>query len=138
MLHGIESSSATMQSARWAEISETGRLTIGEGIQGRPMHNSDGFGVSLLKDGSFGADIITFGAGKGVLNHVHEGSHILFVVKGEGFVDYLDRTFKLTPGLCYLIPSMVSHAIRATSELVLIAVGDKHFDVDSERRMSLA
>jgi len=101
------------------------------------MVNSDATGLPLLKLSEFGTDIIRFDAGKGVNNHTHDGDHMLFVLKGKGFVEYNGVDHALRPGLCYLILGFVDHAIKATTELVLIAVGNKHFPVDSWERMSL-
>lgn len=127
--------SKDLQIAKWADINPNGELCIEGGELPFQMMNSDGTGLPLLKDGKFGADIIRFGPGKGVMNHTHEGAHILIVVKGEGIVEYNGIDHMLKPGTCYLIPSMVDHAIKAKTELILIAVGNDHRPVDSIERM---
>lgn len=69
------------------------------------------------------------------MNHTHVGSHILFVIKGSGYVTYEGRDHVLKPGVCYMVPSMVRHAIRATDELIIIAVGNDHRHLGSAERM---
>jgi mannose-6-phosphate isomerase-like protein (cupin superfamily) len=125
-----------IQISRWAEVKDD-NIVVASGARPIQMRNSDGTGLPLLKDDLFGADVIRFGPGKGVGNHVHIGAHILFVIKGRGFVDYDGVPYRLEPGLCYLVPKFVDHAIRAETELVLIAVGNDHRSLASEERMSV-
>ncbi|MCB0747758.1 MAG: cupin domain-containing protein [Ignavibacteriae bacterium] len=101
------------------------------------MANSDGKGLPLISHDGFGADLIKFDEGKAVEKHVHPGAHILFVFKGTGTLGYYDQEHNLEPGLIYLIPSNVPHSIHATSELVLLAVGNDHRPVWSDERMEL-
>ena len=124
-----------LQIARWAAVSSDGTLTVKEGALPYQMSNSDGTGLPLLKDGKFGADIIHFAPGKGVMNHTHEGAHILIVIKGVGLVEYNGIDYPLEPGVCYLIPGDMDHAIKAETELMMIAVGNDHRPVDSVERM---
>ena len=126
-----------IQISRWADLGNNGNLNVPTGPRPIQMCSSDGTGSPLVKIGTFGADVIRFDAGKGVTNHTHEGAHILFVIKGSGFVEYDGVDHALEPGVCYLVPSMVDHAIKATTELVLIAVGNDHRALDSEDRLEL-
>ncbi len=100
------------------------------------MQNSDGTGLPLFKKGDFGADIIHFNAGEGVRNHTHEGDHQLFVIKGRGWVEFDGVDYRLHPGLGYFIPGNIKHAIKAETELMLIAVGNQHQPLDSIERMT--
>lgn len=125
-----------LQTAHWAEKDESGSLVIRCGVRPIKMCNSSGTGNPLLAYKGFGADIIRFASNEGVMNHTHEGDHILFVIKGEGTVAYGGVEHPLYPGLCYLIPGEVAHAIHAKEELVLIAVGNKHQPLDSSKRMT--
>jgi mannose-6-phosphate isomerase-like protein (cupin superfamily) len=59
----------------------------------------------------------------------------LFVLRGSGIVEYNGEANPLYPGLCYLIPGSVDHAIKAHENLVLIAVGNDHRPLDSNERM---
>ena len=113
------------------------------GARDQVMHQSDATGQPLLLDGKFGADIIRFPAGGQVDTHVHDGAHMLFCLAGAGVVEYGSpsdadlESHSLYPGLCYLIPGQVPHAIRATTDLVLIAVGNDHRPVGSPARLDL-
>lgn len=124
-----------LQIAKFASLREDQTLDVNDAQ--RPIHmvHSDGTGEPLVKNGKFGADVIRFAAGEGVMNHTHEGDHILFVLKGNGIVEYNGEENPLYPGLCYLIPGSVDHAIRAHENLVLIAVGNDHRPLDSETRL---
>jgi quercetin dioxygenase-like cupin family protein len=124
-----------IQIARWAEPNTSESLSIPSGPRQYRMFKSDATGSPLLKEGKFGADVIRFGPREGVANHVHEGAHILFVLKGTGWVVYEGVDHELEPGLCYFVPSWVEHAIRADTELILIAVGNDHRPVDSSERL---
>jgi quercetin dioxygenase-like cupin family protein len=124
-----------IQISRWANILENEELSVSSGARPIQMCNSDGTGEPLVKIDKFGADVIRFAPGKGVMNHTHEGAHILFAIKGTGFVEYDGIDYALEPGVCYLVPSMVDHAIKATTELILIAVGNDHRALDSIERM---
>lgn len=125
-----------IQIAKWADAAADGTLSVKSGPLPHKMCNSDGTGISLLKFQKFGADIIRFAANEGVMNHTHAGDHILFVIKGTGFVEYNGVDHELEPGVCYMIPGHVDHAIKAKTELLLIAVGNDHVPVDSIERMT--
>lgn len=124
-----------LQTAKWANHTQEGGLLISGDSRQIKMCNSDGTGEPLLAYNGFGADIIRFAANEGVMNHTHEGDHILFVLKGVGIVEYDGQEYDLYPGLAYLIPGHVDHAIRAKENLVLIAVGNNHRPLDSIERM---
>lgn len=126
-----------IQIARWAGVGENGELLIPSGLRSIQMHSSDGSGDPLLKDGDFGADVIRFPAGKGVSNHTHVGAHILFVLSGKGYVEYNGEDNLLQPGVCYLVPSMVDHAIKAETELVLLVVGNDHRTLEDKARLDM-
>lgn len=90
-----------------------------------------------MKSGKLGADVIRFGPGEGVGLHVHEGGHVLFVLKGKGIVHYDSVDHDLYPGLCYLVESMVPHAIYGGKDeaLVLLVAGDDHRPLADPSRM---
>ena len=126
-----------IQMVRWAEADDAGKLMINTKPRPFLMKCSEGTGEGLLSSNGFGADIIHFGAGRGVGSHIHEGDHILFVLAGEGYVTYCKERYELKPGVAYFVPGEIAHAIDATTDLVLIAVGNKHVPVDSTKRMDL-
>ena len=106
------------------------------------MLHSDGTAKPLVLEpatsawvGAFGADVIRFAAGGGVGRHTHPGAHILFCLAGRGFVEYGLTKHHLEPGFCYLIESNIKHAIEATTDLVLLAVGNDHQPAASKKRL---
>lgn len=121
---------------RWAEV-ENGALHIGTHPRPLQMMDSDGTAEPILTDGRFGCDVIRFPAGGGVKPHVHEGDHILLALAGEGFVIVAHRSYRLTPGCAYLIEGSLPHAIEAETDLVLMAIGNRHQPADSRERMAL-
>lgn len=129
-----------LQQARWVRF-QTGQLSSIEGVQPLAMHHSDGTALPLVLDNStsnkFGADIIRFAPGKGVGLHKHIGAHILMVTKGTGVLTYNQEIHDMFPGMIYLVPSNVPHAIKATTELVLVAVGNDHRPADSPERLDI-
>lgn len=111
-------------------------LTFDDGEKPFQMRHSFGTGQSLVSHEGFGADLIRFEAGKGVQNHTHPGDHILFTLKGSGYVVYEGEPHKLSPGVCYFVKGSADHAIKAETDLLLIAVGNEHHPVDSDKRMT--
>jgi quercetin dioxygenase-like cupin family protein len=103
------------------------------------MCNSDATGLPLLKAGPFAADLIRFPAGGKVDLHTHPGNHMLFCVDGSGTVQYGDKLYELSPGVCYLIEGQTAHAVFANndSQLTLIAIADEHREVNSTTRLDM-
>jgi len=131
-----------LKQAKWADFDKTtSHLISFKGKQPIQMLHSDGTAMPLLTDDSkfnkFGADIIRFASGEGVGLHKHVGAHILMVTKGTGVLVYEDERHPMFEGMIYLVPSNVPHAIEATTELVLIAVGNDHKPADSEERLDV-
>lgn len=128
----------TFIQAKWAECAED-QLVPFRGPLPLQMKHSDGTALPLVsfQQESFGADVVRFDRGKGVGLHTHIGSHILLVVSGTGTLTYDRDRYTMFPGMIYLIPSHVPHAIYASSELVLIAVGNAHQPADSYERLDL-
>jgi len=119
-----------LQAVSILDIPQHGRLPV-------RMHTSDGTAYRLVKHGSFGSDLIRFPAGGCVPDHTHVGDHILYVLGGSGFVDYDGEPWPLEEGVIYLIPGMIRHAIRATTELTLLAIGNEHRDAAAEDRLNV-
>lgn len=129
--------SSPIQISRFAECSSELGLIVKSGKRPIQMVNSDATGGPLVACDGFGADVIRFGPAETVANHTHVGAHILFVIKGSGWVEYEGTNHELEAGMCYLIPSMANHAIKAKDELVLIAVGNDHREVGCAERLEL-
>lgn len=130
-----------LKQAKWASF-ENGNFKLIGGEQIIQMKHSYGTALPLVVDDSipnkFGADIIRFPAGKGVGLHTHIGAHILMVTKGTGILTYGEEKHQMFPGMIYLVPSNVPHAIEATTGLVLVAIGNDHRPADSEEGLELA
>ena len=127
---------------KWANVDpENGLLISLEGQQPLQMHESDGTALSLVLDDTtakkFGADVVRFAPGTGVRLHKHVGAHVLMVTKGTGILTYENEKYEMFPGMIYLVPSNVPHAISATTELVLVAVGNDHRPADSAERLDI-
>lgn len=125
-----------LQSSQWADYTKDRVLKINSHERSITMCHSDGTGEPLLSHNNFGADIIRFPAGKGVNTHIHDGDHILFVLSGSGILEFGPEEHELYPGLCYLVPGNIEHAIKAKEDLVLIAVGNDHRPLDSNTRLT--
>lgn len=95
--------------AEWAKANDDGFLDIDGGEREIKMHLSDGTGSPLFSRNGFGADIIRFPKGGKVGNHVHNGDHILFVLKGSGKVEYAGVLYDLYPGLSYLVLKLLQN-----------------------------
>ncbi len=131
-----------LKQARWANFDEiTSRIISFEGKQPIQMKHSDGTALPLLVDDSktnkFGADIIRFAPGEGVGLHKHIGAHILMVTKGSGILVYEDERHSMFEGMIYLVPSNIAHAIEATTEIVLVAIGNDYRPANSEERLNI-
>lgn len=124
-----------IQFARWANISPLGHLVIDNKERERKMFLLNGTGTPLVAYKNFGADIIQFEANATIVNHTHKGDHILFVLSGTGFVEYNGVEHPLSPGISYLIPGNVNHAMRSIDSLVLLSVSNEHRPLDSEERL---
>jgi len=99
------------------------------------MHASDAEGVDLLNLGKLGAGLVRFPALSGVKEHTHIGAHALYVLQGTGELSYEDERHPLVLGNLYGIPSKISHAIYAQTELVLLVIGDEYQSADSPNRL---
>lgn len=124
-----------LQQAVWANIWVSGDIQPFSGEMDIQMMHSDGTARSLLLYKNFGADIIRFAPWKGVGTHTHEGDHILVVLVGNGWVEYNWIDYDLKPWIAYMVPWSVPHAIKANSELVLMAIANDHRPAGSEERL---
>lgn len=121
-------------SSRFCSLKD-GKLELPSFDEAKSMSKSMGVGIPLVSHNNFGADLIHFKAGEGVQNHTHPGCHILFCLKGSGYVIYEGVPHKMDPGFCYFVEGQTDHAIKAETDLTLIACGNDHFSIDSEKRM---
>lgn len=102
------------------------------------MHGSRGLGMPLVKNGNFGADILSFAPGDSTELHTHPGDHILFVVEGNGFLVFNGDLHNLIRGDCYFVPGAVPHQVGATkSPLTLLSIANDHRPVNSAERLKV-
>ncbi|QXF33371.1 hypothetical protein CE143_09565 [Photorhabdus luminescens] len=112
-------------------------LVVDTMARSHKMVNSMGTGEGLVSFDGFGADLIRFSKDEGMQNHTHLGHHILFVLSGTGYVIYAGEKHEIEPGVCYFVNGQIDHAIKATSDLVMLVVGNNHCAVDSRDRTTL-
>ena len=103
------------------------------------MKHSDATALRLVKLGGFGADLIRFERGGKVGPHTHVGDHILVCWEGKGLLWFNGVELELSPGVVYMVPGDVPHAVYAHPEsdraLVLFAIGNDHRPADSNDRL---
>ena len=110
------------------------------------MHNSDARGIDVLYDDSgakpFGLGLIEFPPCGEVQLHVHEGSHILVCLAGDGVlkvqVEGPDSPKRLAShtisvGQCYNIPSLVPHSVHASEHGMLLLVAGNDYRMAANR-----
>lgn len=123
--------------------SQASHLQIKSYLEANPedylsMFGSDATGLPLVKSGSFGADMLKFSPGQKTEIHTHEGDHVLFVVEGQGWLLYGEKTMPLVAGTCYFVPGNVRHQVGAgLDEMFLLSVGNFHQSVDSPNRLQV-
>ena len=125
-----------LQTAEWADV-EWESLIPHAGELDIQMAHSEGTARPLLLYKKFWADLIRFDAWKGVDTHTHEWDHILVVLKWTGYVEYNWIDHDLKPGMAYMVPWSVPHAIKATSELVMMAIANDHRPAWSRERLDV-
>jgi len=102
-----------------------------------PMVGSEARGLPLVKQGDFAADMLSFESGQKTTLHMHSGNHILFVVKGNGWLEYNGEKHNLIVGTCYFVPGSVPHRVEAISSLLLLSIADSHQPVESSKRLQI-
>lgn len=109
------------------------------GMLSKLMHESDATAEHLfeLSSGLF-ASFLRFPPNGRVPMHTHEGAHILWVVRGNGWVTTPNENFALAPGCIYVVPALEPHEVAAGEiGLDLLVVGDTYFPEDSSERLQL-
>lgn len=102
------------------------------------MVGSQAKGLPLVKSGNFAADMLKFDRWEQTTLHTHPGNHILFVVEGDGWLDYGDKTYDLTSGSCYFVEGHIPHRVRASSVgMFLLAIANNHYSVDNPDRLEV-
>ena len=133
----MEGTIPAIQIAEFAEVWENWELIVTSWMRETQMKHSDWTARALLLHKKFWADEIRFGAWEWVWTHTHEWDHILMVTKWTWFVEYDWVDYPLEPGSIYMVPWSVEHAIKATTELILIAIANDHRPAGSEERLDV-
>lgn len=102
------------------------------------MSASDGWGLPLVGEGKFAADLICFGPFGQTAAHTHPGAHILYVLAGDGVLNFCGKEYHLAQHDCYYVPGEAPHSVHALeSDLVLLSVANDHRPVDSTQRLEI-
>ena len=124
-----------------AESVEVGAMyddsgTLLDGIQG-------GEGAKgILADGAeMGIDIIEMQPTTEFPLHIHEGSHILFILEGEGMVHINGVDYVVDVGDSVFIPAVFPHGVKTSPRnnqpFKFAAIGYPHHPVESTTRMQV-
>jgi quercetin dioxygenase-like cupin family protein len=107
-----------------------------EGIRGRA-----GAVGQTLGGAEFGADTIEMQSGSAFPLHAHEGDHVLYIIRGRGFVHAGGVDHPVQAGDTIFVPAELPHGVRADGEgrrpLLFLAVGLPHKPVGAADRMRL-
>jgi quercetin dioxygenase-like cupin family protein len=117
----------------WVDLLDNKGVKL-RGIRGRVgacAIDSDGIGV--------GVDLIEMSPGSSFTIHQHPGSHLLYILSGNGFVNIDNLDYRLTVGDTIFIPAEFSHGVRTDKDqsepLVIISFGYPHKHLNSKERM---
>lgn len=116
-----------------ANLVELAELVRADGVA---VHGAPATGLPVHTNGNLGADILHVAAGEQFPVHVHPGDHLLLCLSGEGTMTVDQVTYRIVPGDIYMVDGMVPHAVGATTDHVLLAIGSPHKPVDSPERMT--
>jgi quercetin dioxygenase-like cupin family protein len=107
------------------------------GIRGR----AGAWGTTI--DGKeFGADLIEMEPGSAFPLHTHDGDHLLYILRGTGYVHIDGRDRHVAVGDTIYIAANHAHGVKTdpqcTINFVLLAVGIPHKHISAHDRMHLA
>jgi len=102
------------------------------------MVGSDAKGLPLVKKDSFAADILRFRKNQKTSLHTHPGDHILFVVKGSGYLIFNQDYFELQEKCCYFVPGNIPHLVGTKDDsMELLTIANAHQPVNSPLRLTI-
>ena len=121
------------QKSDWVRlVNESGESL--PGIRGRP-----GVAAPTLDGKMLGADLIEMQPGSAFPLHTHVGTHILYVVQGQGMVRINGVDYQIQPEDTIFIPAECPHNVlapeTAPASLVLLSVGHPHRPLEARNRM---
>lgn len=103
-----------------------------------PVAQSEATGQPMLTNGHLGVDMLYLPPDYAFPLHTHPGDHLLFIIRGDGTVEFDDRTYHTAPGDLFMIEGGVPHAVGAgRAGQWLLAFGAPHKAVDSPDRMTV-
>jgi len=105
------------------------------GIKGRTGASGPPFTQENI--GNMGIDLISLEEGASFPMHTHPGSHILFILHGEGYVVIEETTYETSEGDCFFIPGNIPHAVGAKQAQQLLAIGFPHKSLIDPKRMDI-
>ena len=119
----------------WIELVDE----AGRGLPG--IRGKIGASIRTAQGVELGADAIEMQPGSAFPLHVHEGDHVLYVIRGEGVVHVDGRDHRVREGDTITIAAEYPHGVRArndgSSPLLFLAVGHPHKHLSARDRMRL-
>lgn len=104
------------------------------GIRGRP-----GVAAPTSEGTVIGVDLIEMQPGSAFPLHTHFGTHVLYIVEGQGLVQINGIDYHFKPEDTIFIPAECPHNVRALetalTPLVFLSIGHPHRPLDSKNRM---
>lgn len=106
------------------------------GIKGRP-----GAWGTTIEGHEFGADVIEMQPGSAFPFHTHPGDHLLFILRGMGFVHIDGKDRHVATGDTVFIGGDHVHGVKTdpqcTTTFVFLAAGHPHKHIGATDRMTL-
>ena len=122
-----------------AESVKPGCMYDDSGVLLEGIHGGEG-AKGILADGAdMGLDVIEMEPTSEFPLHTHEGSHILYILEGEGRVHIEGVDYAVDVGDSVFIPAEFPHGVktspRYTQPFKFLAIGYPHHPVESTTRM---
>jgi len=104
------------------------------GIRGRP-----GVAAPTLEGNMLGADLIEMQPGSAFPLHTHIGTHILYIIQGQGLVQINGIDYQIRPADTIFIPAECPHHVvapeTAPAPLIFLSLGHPHRPLSARNRM---
>lgn len=83
--------------------------------------------LPLIKSDSFAADMLKFNSWEQTPSQTKSTDCVLFVVEGDGWLDYDNKTYDLPIGSCTFVEGNIPYNIRASSIGMTLLIVSKMF-----------
>lgn len=95
--------------------------------------------VEDIEGGKIGIDKIQLLPDSSFVPHTHPGHHILYVLRGRGFMTIGDQEYSMNRGDTLYVEANQPHAMRSTKthRLIVLAIGFPHKAIDAADRMTV-